>query len=246
MKEPTRWSDSASDVDPVVRSVLRYGRDMSPNAEQLQTVLRGVKAARLAAPRTPTPSRHGATGRRLGATGVALVASFVGAAAWASYVAVSASQVTTPAPTAESAMASVEKVAALGKTLRSRVHNDGTNAEVESKPAPTQTVGPLPSPARTATLPPRQASSEHELLSEARAALATDPGRTIRLVEEHTRTHPRSTLQEERRALRIEALVRLGQKTEAARRFAEFEGNFPQSPYRRRLARLVAADSLPD
>src|SRR3954471_12331624 len=49
MTEPKRWSSPGSEVDPVLRSVLRYGRDLQPNAQQLQAILRG--SARRRAPK---------------------------------------------------------------------------------------------------------------------------------------------------------------------------------------------------
>ncbi|MBA3500511.1 MAG: hypothetical protein M4D80_15700 [Myxococcota bacterium] len=85
------------------------------------------------------------------------------------------------------------------------------------------------------TLPPR----EIDLLDPAHQALrANDPARALTLANRHAELYPRGVMSEEREAIAIEALHRLGR--DAARiRFGEFVVRFPRSGYRARLERLV-------
>ena len=70
MTEPKRWSSPQSEVDPVLRSVLLYGRNLSPDSQQLQAILRGAEARRSTAlkwlpiPPTPLSFTHPVTATR--------------------------------------------------------------------------------------------------------------------------------------------------------------------------------------
>ena len=80
---------------------------------------------------------------------------------------------------------------------------------------------------------------EIDLLDPAHAALrANDPARALALATEHAGIYPRGALSEEREAIMIEALHRLG-RAEARTRFDQFVERFPRSGYRTRLERLV-------
>ena len=45
MTDPKRWSEGDSEIDPVLRSVLRYAKDFAPTASETQALLRRVSAA---------------------------------------------------------------------------------------------------------------------------------------------------------------------------------------------------------
>ena len=59
------------------------------------------------------------------------------------------------------------------------------------------------------------------------------------LTRDHELSFPESLLTEERQALRVEALARLGRSSEAEQELTGFEQRFPRSIYRRRLRSLV-------
>jgi hypothetical protein len=114
---------------------------------------------------------------------------------------------------------------------------------VEETPSPPEPVRAQPKKRVAAqpaiveeTLPPR----EIDLLDPAHQALrANDPERALTLANRHAELYARGVMSEEREAIAIEALHRLGR--DAARiRFGEFVVRFPRSGYRTRLERLVA------
>jgi hypothetical protein len=92
---------------------------------------------------------------------------------------------------------------------------------------PVQTVEPAPLP------------REMDLLTPALAALRNDPARALALAERHASLYAQGAFAEEREAIAIEALHRLGQRDRARARLAEFATNHPRSSYRARLDRLV-------
>ena len=93
----------------------------------------------------------------------------------------------------------------------------------------------VPLAARASTLP-----EEARLLTTARWELAENPGRCLAATEAHGQRFPSGALSEEREALAIEALARLGRRPEARARFASFVARFASSPYRPRLTAVLA------
>jgi hypothetical protein len=77
------------------------------------------------------------------------------------------------------------------------------------------------------------------LLQAARALVGSAPSEALARTRAHTARFPNSALTEERSALEIEALQRLGRTTEAESALARFEVQHPRSPYRRRLRALL-------
>jgi hypothetical protein len=82
--------------------------------------------------------------------------------------------------------------------------------------------------------------SERELLWRARRALDHDPLLTLSLTSDHALRFGADGLTQEREVLVIDALLRLGRRSEAERRTAEFRARFPGSVYVRRLDVLMA------
>jgi hypothetical protein len=82
------------------------------------------------------------------------------------------------------------------------------------------------------------ATRDAQLLQEARSLLLGNPTRALSLTRDHELHFPGSPLTEERLALRIEALARLGRKTEASAALAGFRTRFPRSIHARRLLAL--------
>jgi hypothetical protein len=73
-------------------------------------------------------------------------------------------------------------------------------------------------------------AQERSLVQGARMALVRgQPASALSLLSEHETRFPRGQLTEEREALRIEALVRLGRRDEARTRAARFRAAYPQS-----------------
>lgn len=249
MTEPKRWSSPQSEVDPVLRSVLLYGRNLSPDSEQLQAILRGVE------PRRSLPRR-----RRFVAFVIAGAAAACAGVAWAGYASgvfdsarpaasapvangappVKASRA--PAPRTAPAAASTSPDSALpgaspafAPPIASSTTGDGTTTS-HLEPSTPKLDASAPKLAASSPPPPEQDAA---LLQQAQRLVASDPARALTLTRDHELHFPTSPLTEERQALRIEALARLGRRPEAARELASFDQRFPQSIYRHRLHSLL-------
>lgn len=246
MTEPKRWSSPQSEVDPVLRSVLLYGRNLSPDSQQLQAILRGAE------PRRSTPQR-----RRLVAFVVAGAAVACAGVAWAGYASgvfdtarpAASAPVAHGTPPIEASRASAPRTpAAASSATDSALPDNGpvlpmapsapvggaTSARLE--PAAPKLEPSVPKLAPASPLPPEQDAA---LLQQAQRLVAGDPARALTLTRDHELHFPASPLAEERQALRIEALARLGRHPEAARELASFDQRFPHSIYRHRLHALL-------
>lgn len=82
-------------------------------------------------------------------------------------------------------------------------------------------------------------AAEAKLLLRAKAALASNPQKALANVDEHDAAFGGGALGEEREVIRIEALVRLGKRDEAARAAAAFRARHPQSSHLPRVERLT-------
>ena len=80
-------------------------------------------------------------------------------------------------------------------------------------------------------------TAEATLLHAARQALVRSPEQTLSLTEEHLRLFPRGLLDQEREALAIEALIKLGRIDPARTRAHAFEQAYRDSPHRARIQR---------
>ena len=84
------------------------------------------------------------------------------------------------------------------------------------------------------------AEQDAALLQQARRAASADPARALTLTRDHELHFPESGLSEERQALRVEALARLGRAAEAARELAAFL-QYPTASRRNRYDRATGA-----
>jgi hypothetical protein len=242
MTEPKRWSDAQSEVDPVLRSVTRYAQRLQPDAGALQRLLLATAEARPAKP--PVRPLH----RFAVGVGVGLAAAF-GGVAWASYGGWGGP----PAAPAREPSAERAPARARPQAPAEPVSNPQLKAPLgrqEPRPGALGSVTPRPAPAEppsaaseVASAAPAPALDEDAaLLSRARGAVMANPSRALTLTRDHAVQFPESPLVEERLALRIESLSRLGRASEAKRELEAFEQRYPRSPYRRRLASLLGRD----
>jgi hypothetical protein len=218
-------------VDPVLRSVARYAQRLEPNAAAVQRLI-------LAAAAPPTPTRSPAL-RRF-SVGVALgLAAVFGSVAWASY---SQRWFVAKPPTVELPARPAAPPELAPRVLTPLVPSAAPVAAVSAAPPPLAVVAPPPVPPSPASAS-ASGSSAHDdsaLLQQARARIGAEPSRALTLTRDHEARYPTSALAEERQALRVEALARLGRSSEAARELEDFEARYPRSPYRRRLRSLVS------
>ena len=111
-----------------------------------------------------------------------------------------------------------------------------------ASPAASVTAAPpAPAPAHAMTAPP-----ELELLGSAQDALRQGAWqRALDLTADHDRQYPAGAMSEEREAIAVEALARLGRADDARARLQAFVLRFPRSAYRGRLERLAATATAP-
>jgi hypothetical protein len=119
--------------------------------------------------------------------------------------------------------------------------------------APAASPAPAPSPApavrhapssphveRAPVRPPIDATSEAELIRRAWSALAVgDPDRALAIVRDDEHLHRDGALAEEREAVRIVALARLGRLDEAQLAATQFEHDYPSSLHHDLVIRAV-------
>ncbi|MEP6860273.1 MAG: hypothetical protein ABJE66_06625 [Deltaproteobacteria bacterium] len=135
---------------------------------------------------------------------------------------------TTDLPAAHVPSASPAHVAA--------VHAQAPIASPDATQAPAASPAPVPAPE----------ISEVALLEQARAALrGHDPAHALALVDQHARQYADGVLIEEREALAIETLSKLGRHDEASMRWSKFATTYPRSNYRARLQRLMDVQVAP-
>jgi type IV secretory pathway VirB10-like protein len=231
--EAKRWSSPDSDVDPVLRSVLRYGRELKPTSAQLGAIVAGAAERARTVPTRRKP-------RALWSI-AAVAAVFVTGAAFAGY-AVSQRAVPTPTPAASTPPRSKP-----ASTPRN-VTNPPAAQEAEAPPpqavtAPDTAAPPTPptrsvAPTAIDSAPQVDAARDAQLLQEARSLMARSPARALSLTRNHELHFPSSPLTEERQALQIEALTRLGRTAEARVALEGFRTRFPRSIHARRLEAL--------
>jgi hypothetical protein len=103
----------------------------------------------------------------------------------------------------------------------------------------TRERGREPGPSRTAQPESDTLGAEAELLARAQRELARDPSRARALALEHERVFPAGRLVEEREAVMIDALVRLGRIDDARARAQDAAARFPRGFYEERIERLL-------
>jgi len=123
---------------------------------------------------------------------------------------------------------------------------------------PTVTFVPAPSsapsaaPSSSARVNARQGSapieapkeSELDLMRDAKAALPVDPNQALSILNRHAKLYPSGVLAQEREVLAIDALLRLGRKSEASARAARFSSNYPTSAHWPHIQRSLSNAGL--
>jgi hypothetical protein len=115
-------------------------------------------------------------------------------------------------------------------------------AETAATPARKPIETPRPA-AATSTTPSvvtePQAEDELVLLQRASDAVASRPEEALRLADQDAFIYPGGALAQERELIAIQALVRLGRRSEASLRADQFFRSFPGSAHRPRILALL-------
>jgi hypothetical protein len=88
-------------------------------------------------------------------------------------------------------------------------------------------------------IPPRNPDDELKALEQAQDALKTDPDYALAQCDDDAKLFPNGTLAQEREAIAIDALTRLGRMPEAKARAKKFATDFPNSAQLPRVQHLV-------
>jgi hypothetical protein len=112
-----------------------------------------------------------------------------------------------------------------------------------SAPRPSAAV-PTPTTERSASPPPKPHDTEDEvqLLERAQDALDKEPAAALALADKDMRLFPAGLLRQEAEVIAIDALTRLGRRTEAESRAATFRGRYPSSTHVRRIDAILGQD----
>jgi hypothetical protein len=111
--------------------------------------------------------------------------------------------------------------------------------------APAESFAPKPVQ-RSATAAGPSEGDEIALLARAHDALQGEPAKSLALCREHEAKFASGHFGQEREAVAIEALVKLGRRAEAQRRWSAFRDRFPTSSHRVHLESLFStAPSAP-
>jgi hypothetical protein len=240
MKPPERLLGS-EELDPEIAHMLRVARQprAMTHAERARAASRFARAFAIpAAAGSLLLIKSAALAGLIGAAGGLVVAT--GTSVFLAPDAPSTAAAPAPAPRV------VQRARALVGPREADPSDHAATAALpdtsSSPPVPSQASPPAPS-----VLPsPRQSDSagddalgkEALLLEQARAALANDPARTLRLLETHRRLFPAGRLTSERELLRVDALGRLGRAQEARALAESLLRSSSGSLYEERLRKL--------
>ncbi|MGE0549331.1 MAG: hypothetical protein AB7O24_23155 [Kofleriaceae bacterium] len=259
MTAPVRLNDPTSNASDVVRALLRSASSDGPSAAELAQL--GAQLAPVLEPLpppSPTVAGTSATsgpavtaGAHAGAIGSAVVkVAIVFAVAAGGYWFSRSEQSPPPPPSIEIAAV---PIAGSGSGSTSLATEIALTTVTTTPPS----IGPSPA---TATATPRKRRRPHvqravvtpvparvvdqidevTLLDTAQRALAMgDLRAALATAARHQQQFPAGSLNEEREAIAIEALIRLGRTAEALPRLDRFRSRFPRSGYRDQLDRLL-------
>jgi hypothetical protein len=87
--------------------------------------------------------------------------------------------------------------------------------------------------------------SELEAARRAQATLASDPSRALVMADQLARDFPNGEFVQEREAIAVEALARVGRKDEALQRARALLRRFPRTPYAARLEMVIGRPIAP-
>ena len=156
-----------------------------------------------------------------------------------------ATRSTPTAPPPQAAAASVAAPAAaapkaISTTEPAPVVSIDDLPKLEEPPKATASGAPAPL-ADTAAEPKKKRTAAEAMadLRRAQDALGSNPARVLQLIAEHRRDYPRSAFSQERDVLEIDALLRLGRRSEAIAKGEQFTKYYPKSGHRRRIDALL-------
>jgi hypothetical protein len=239
LKDPKRLFES-DEAPPELRNWLDRARHDALPAEGVSELVRQVEEL---ASQPALPSAGRVTAKNAFNAKALLLAAGIGVGA-ASLWLLLPRRAESPALKPPATLPSAPMVRTLPSPRLRAVDEDEVEAPKDAPaPAPSASVR-----AKHAASSPRAsaqpaAPDEAQLLRSARAALPSTPARALELTVEHERLYRSGMLVQEREAIAIEALMRLGRRSEATARADRFLARFPASPYRARIESARGANA---
>ncbi|HEX8793712.1 MAG TPA: outer membrane protein assembly factor BamD [Polyangiaceae bacterium] len=247
MSEPTRLSLETE--DETEQLLLRAGRPHAPRAarERAWMAASGV----LASSSLAAGSVAAKVGSVIGGKAIAVIA-FTGLAAMGGAMVLhqqhrasesapvqpSAPVMVQRAPTAVAKPAPLPSIAPAPVESVEAAPMASSSVTPPRAAAPAASVAPGPTESATSSVP-----SELAALQQARAALgAGDPARALSMLDAYGARFPHGAMAQEAVVLRIEALVRAGDRPAAQRAADAYLGANPQSPYVDRIRSLLGTN----
>jgi hypothetical protein len=248
-REPPRLGEDGSEASEALRSLLRSAREVSPSREQVERlearlapVLGGAAAAAglgqaagasSAVSSSSAPAAASVLPGLVKISAALLVAGgLVGAGLWAFGGGDDVQQ----AKPQRSAPVSAERAERAEPLASPPV---GSAAAPASEPKASAELDSRPRAGATSESVVGGGRSEAGLLQQAQAALKSNPQGALGLCRTHAKEFPNGPLSQEREVIAIEALVRLGRRSEAERRAQSFQRQFPGSAHQRKIEALL-------
>jgi hypothetical protein len=234
-----RWTEEGAEVPAELRQWLRASREQLGSAEEIAQLSRAL-------------AQHIGPAAGLGGAPIAAASkSWLTLARWPGWIAAGTAGVALVWYAASGGRHAPEATPAPAPVAAPVQLVEPPAAPVPMAPAP-----PASAPAKDVVLPPEPApgqaqarapahgnapsTRESALLQRAQSALASDPARALALTDQHRSSFPAGALSEEREAIAIQALRRLGREPEARARAARFETKYPNSVHRSRVRATAA------
>jgi hypothetical protein len=258
LKDPKRLVESEG-TPPVLRSWLERAREDALSPAQLAELVQQVERLD-AAPRRrehrlderPPLSKGVLAGKGLlllSGLGIGLIALWfkvrsptstasMSAVSTTQFSAKPASAAEAPPPATVSVPKGAEPVASATEPVASATAGAVSGSTALRAAAKSSASGVAAPPAPTVA--PRS-TDEFQLLRAARESVASAPARSLALTAEHARLFPNGMLAQEREAIAIDSLLRLGRHAEAEARARRFLARFPTSPYASRIENSLRA-----
>jgi hypothetical protein len=114
---------------------------------------------------------------------------------------------------------------------------------VHAQRAPRAPSGARPAGSNASGRSATTEGAEIDLLAQAQESLRSRPAETLALCEKHRAEFAKGRFTQEREALAIEALLYLHRRSEAERRWSDFQERYPASNHRIHLADLFSSPS---
>lgn len=249
-REPVRLFE-AEDAPAPLQGWLRQAQQDRPSPEEAARLVDSVEAQRAASDgSSPTARRPWLTraGRVPGRLVVAVVLAGVGTVG---YFVVQRRMPEAPPLIAPPAVAPIAVPAPVPVAPAPVIQDQAANLPAPKIPEAGRTRSKVRESAHRSSQPERApseggAGDEFALLRDARQAIVTQPERALRLAELHAQRFPAGMLTQEREAIAIEALAKLGRDAQAQSRARIFLKAHPGSPYKPRIdAALARLASVP-